>query len=152
MPAEMAIETFTITFDDLTANSAVIGMLWENAYVGVKFEVPTDKTTMASIDRTMSGPGANDLYSAAVYFLQSGKDLNKAKMWMDKAISMRKAASKDGKTEPFWMVRQKSLIHAKMGDVKGAIKAAKRSLKLAKAAGNADYVALNEKSLKEWKK
>jgi len=87
-----------------------------------------------------------------VYFLQSGKDLNKAKTWIDKAIAMRKASSKDGKTEPFWMMRQKSLIHAKMGDVKGAIKTAKRSLKLAKDAGNADYVALNEKSLKEWKK
>lgn len=149
MPAEMKIETFTITLDDLTTDSAVIGMLWESVYVGVKFEVPTKEKASASIESVMAGPGANDYYSAARYYLESGADLNKAKSWMEKAISMRKAASDNG-TEPFWMVRQLSLIHAKMGDTKGAIKAAKKSLELAKKAGNADYVALNEKSLKEW--
>ncbi|MBT8310568.1 MAG: DUF2911 domain-containing protein [Flavobacteriaceae bacterium] len=149
VPMPMDIQSFTITFDDLTADSAVIGFLWEKSYVGVKFEVPTDKKATASIERTMAGPSANDMYSSAVYYLESGKDLNKAKEWMDKAIALRKAADKDG-NEPFWMVRQKSLLHAKMGDKKGAIKAAKRSLELAEKAGNADYVAMNKKSLAEW--
>ena len=75
----MKIETFTIGFDDLSNSSAVIGMIWENVYVGVKFEVPTDKAVVASIEKAMSGPGANDYYSAAVYYLQEGKDINKAK-------------------------------------------------------------------------
>jgi hypothetical protein len=48
------------------------------------------------------------------------------------------------------MYRQKSLIHAKMGDKQGAIAAAKTSLELAEKAGNKDYIALNQKSLKEW--
>lgn len=39
----MKIETFTMTFDDLTSGSAVLGILWEDVYVGAKFEVPTDK-------------------------------------------------------------------------------------------------------------
>ena len=151
MPEGMDIQSFTITFDDLTADSAVIGMLWERSYVGVQFEVPTAKKAKASIEKTMSGPSANDMYASAVYYLESNGDLEKAKTWMDKAISMRKASSKDG-VEPFWMVRQKSLLHAKMGDKKGAIKAAKRSLELAEKAGNKDYVAMNKKSLAEWKK
>ena len=91
----------------------------------------------------MSGPSVNDYYSAAVYYLEEGKDLNKAKEWINKAISNREQPA-------FWMYRQKSLILAKMGDKKGAIAAAKESLKLAKAAPNADYVKLNEDSLKEW--
>lgn len=33
------IETFTITFDDLTTTSGVLGLLWEDTYVGAKFEV-----------------------------------------------------------------------------------------------------------------
>ena len=151
MPEGMTIETFTITIDDLASDSAVLGILWENVYVGVKFEVPTQAKATASIEQAMAGPGANDYYSAARYYLESGQDLDKARSWMEKAITMRKAASEDG-TEPFWMVRQLSLIHAKMGDTKAAIKAAKKSLELAEKAGNADYVALSKKSLKEWMK
>jgi regulator of sirC expression with transglutaminase-like and TPR domain len=69
-------------------------------------------------------------------------DLNKAKVWIDKAVSMNENA--------FWMTRAQSLIYAKMGDKKGAIEAAKRSLAVAKAANNADYVKMNQDSLKEW--
>ena len=146
---EFPVESFTISLGDLTNNSAVLAFLWEKTYVPVTFEVPTNTLASASIEKAMAGPGANDYFSAAVYYLQEGKDLNKAIGWMDKAIAMRKAASKDG-TEPFWMMRQKSLIHAKMGDKKAAIKAAKQSLKLSEKAGNADYVKMNKDSLKEW--
>lgn len=141
----VVIESYTMTFDDLTSDSAVLGMLWENTYVGVKFEVPTDKAVSASIEKTMAGsPGANDFYSAAVYYLEQGKDINKAVKWIDKAIDMTKDQPR------FWFLRQQSLIHAKAGDKAGAIKAAKASLEGAKAAGNADYVKLNTDSLKEW--
>ena len=54
------------------------------------------------------------------------------------------------KEPAFWQYRQQSLIYAKAGDKEGAIKAAKKSKELAKKAGNDDYIALNEKSLKEW--
>lgn len=138
------IETFTITFDDLTSNSAVLGMLWEDVYVGVKIEVPTDDLVSKSISKVMNGPGAGDYYSAAVYYLQEGKDINQAKKWIDKAIAM------SGENAPFWQLRQQSLIYAKAGDKKGAIAAAKKSLAAAEAAGNADYVKMNKDSLKEW--
>jgi hypothetical protein len=48
------------------------------------------------------------------------------------------------------MSRLQSLIYAKLGDTKGAIAAAKKSLAAAQKAGNADYVKMNEDSLKEW--
>ncbi len=145
------VETLTIDINNITNSGGTIDIIWEKTYVAVPFSVPTDAKVSASIDKTMNGPGANDYYSSASYFLEEGKDLAKAQKWIDKAISMRKASSKDG-VEPFWMVRQKSLIHAKMGDKKGAIMAAKRSLELSEKAGNADYIALNKKSLAEWKK
>ena len=140
----MKIETFTIGFDDLSNSSAVIGMIWENAYVGVKFEVPTDKSVTASIKKAMSGPGANDYFSAAVYYLQEGKDIDKAKKWIGKAVDMTKDKPR------FWYLRQQSLIHAKAGDKSGAIAAAKKSLAGAEKAGNADYVKMNKESLAEW--
>lgn len=138
----MSIETFTMTFDDLKNDGASLGILWDKTYVALPITTMTDKAVVASIDRVMSGPAANDFYSAAVYYLESGKDISKAKQWIDKAVSMRPDA--------FWYQRQQSLIYAKSGDKKGAIKAAKSSMALAEKAGNADYVALNKKSLMEW--
>ena len=143
-PMPMQIETFTMTFDDLTSSSATIGILWSDVYVGVKFDVPTDKAVSASIDKVMKGPSAGDYYAAAVYYLQEGKDINQAKTWIDKAIAMA------GDKAPFWQLRQQSLIYAKAGDKKGAIAAAKKSLAEAEAANNADYVKMNKDSLKEW--
>ncbi|WP_298883407.1 DUF2911 domain-containing protein [uncultured Polaribacter sp.] len=140
----MLIETFTITFDDITNNSAVLGILWENTYVGLKFETPTDAMVSDNIKKVMSGPSANDMYGAAVYYLQSGKDITKAQEWIDKAVSMT------SKKPRFWYLRQQSLIHAKAGNKKGAIKAAKESLKYAEIAKNAGYIKMNKASLKEW--
>ena len=50
----------------------------------------------------------------------------------------------------FWMMRVQSLIYAKLGDKKGAIEAARKSMAVAEEAGNSDYVKLNKDSLKEW--
>jgi len=140
----MKIETFTMSFDDLNNNGATIGMYWEDVYVGVAFEVPTDSMVSDSIEKTMNGPGVGDYFSAAVYYLQSGKDIKQAKTWMDKAMAMA------GDKAQFWQLRQQSLIYAKAGDIKGAIAIAKKSLAGAEKAGNADYVKMNKESIAEW--
>ncbi|MEE9407863.1 MAG: DUF2911 domain-containing protein [Polaribacter sp.] len=140
----MDIETFTITFDDLTKNSAVLGIMWERTYVGVKFETPTNAMVDKSIEKVMSGPSAQDLFSASGYYLANGKDINKAQMWIDKAVKMT------SENPRFWYLRQQSLIHAKAGKTKSAIAAAKESLKYATVAKNATYIKMNKASLKEW--
>jgi hypothetical protein len=139
----MKVETFTITFDALTSNSAELGFIWESTMANVKFEVPTDKVVTASIEKTMAGPSANDYYAAAVYNLKEGKDLKKAKEWMDTAMSMVEEPA-------FWQLRQQSLLYAKMGDKKNAIATAEKSLEKSKEAKNNDYVKMNQDSLKEW--
>ncbi|WP_028375958.1 DUF2911 domain-containing protein [Leeuwenhoekiella sp. MAR_2009_132] len=144
-PVEMPIsmETFTILIDDVMADSAVMNIIWEDTVVPVKFNVMTDQEVMTSIDQALSGPAAGDYFNAAVYYLNSGKDIEKAKTWMNKAMSMKE-------TPRFWELRQQSLILAKAGDKKAAIEAAKKSLAGAKEAGNGDYIKMNADSLKEW--
>jgi len=137
------IETFTMSFDNLTSGSAVLGMFWSNVYVGVEFKVPTDAKVSAAIEKTMKGPSAGDYYASAVYYLSEGKDINQAKTWMEKAMSMTEKPA-------FWQLRQQSLIYAKAGDKKAAIETAKKSLEGAKAAGNDDYIKMNMDCLKEW--
>jgi len=142
-PMPTDIETFTMSFGNITNDSANINFLWEKAYVEVPVKFNTDAIVSKSIERVMGGPSSGDYYTAAVYYLNTDKDINKAKNWIDKSIEMR--------DEPaYWYYRQQSLIYAKAGDKKGAIKAAKTSLKLAEEAGNADYVALNTNSLQVW--
>lgn len=138
----MTTETFTLSVDDLSNSGATLGIKWENTYVGVPFEVPTDDMVSSAIDKVMNGPGAGDYYSAAVYYFSSDKDIEKSKTWMEKALSMM--------TPRFWHLRQMSLIYAKAGDTKAAIEAAKKSLAGAEKAGNADYVKMNKDSLEEW--
>lgn len=141
----ITIQSYTMSIDDITNTTANIGIIWENTYVGIPFEVPTDKAVMASIDRAMSGsPSENDFYAAAVYYLENEKDITKAKTWIDKAVSLTNAEPR------FWFLRQQSLIYAKAGDKKGAIAAAKKSLQYAETAGNADYIKLNKDSIAEW--
>ena len=140
----MLIETFTITFDKVTNSSAVLGIMWENTYVGLKFETPTDAMVSSNIEKVMKGSSAKDMYSAAVYYLQTGNDIKQAQIWIDKAVKMTSNAPK------FWYLRQQSLIHAKAGNKKGAISAAKESLKYAEKAGNTGYIKMNKASIKEW--
>ena len=142
------MESLTISVGNLTNDSATLDIAWEKTMVSVKFDVPTQKTAMASINKTLAGPTAGDYYSSGVYFFQSNGDLNKALEYVNKAISM----VKPGDDVPFWQLRQKSLIQAKLGDKAGAIATAKLSLAGAEKAKNDDYVKMNNDSIKEWSK
>lgn len=145
----MPVETFTISIDDLTNDSGVLGMLWENTYVGVPFKVPTDAKTMASIDKIMSGPGANDYYGAASYYRKAGKDLKQALIWINKATDMN--------TDAFWIMHEKAQILAALGDKKGAIEAAKKSMDAAQKSAYAqnikdEYTKMNQDAIAKWSK
>lgn len=139
------VETFTIGINNLDNNFAHLEISWEKTLIAVKFEVPTHKTAMASIDKALNGPSKDDYYAAGTYFFQSNGDMNKALEYVNKALDM----STD---KPFWQLRQKSLIQAKLGDKKGAIETAKASLAAAEAAKNNDYVKMNKESIAEWSK
>ena len=141
----MNVETFTITFDDVSGTSATLGILWEKTYVGIKFEVPTDKLVSDTIAAVMAAsPEAGDYYNAAIYYRQQDLDIKKANEWMEKAMSLTEKPA-------FWQLRQQSLIYAKMGDTEKAIAVAEKSLELSKVAGNEAYVKMNTQSLAEWK-
>ncbi|HJS01501.1 MAG TPA: DUF2911 domain-containing protein [Flavobacterium sp.] len=137
------VETFTIAINNLETNSATLDISWENSYVSLKFEVPTQKNAIASIEKTLAGPTAEEYYAAAQYYYQSNGDIAKGRAYIDKAVEM-------SKTVPFYYLRLKSLIQAKQGDKKGAIETAKWSISAAEAAGNKEYVEMNKASIDEW--
>jgi hypothetical protein len=139
------VENLTIDINNLDNNFGYLNVSWEKTLVSLKFEVPTQKMAMASIDKIMAGPSAGDYFSAAQFYLQSNGDMNKALSYVNKALELNKAT-------PYWYTKLKSLIQAKLGDKKGAIETAKISLAAAKDAKNNDYVKMNEDNITEWSK
>ena len=137
------VESFTIAFEEVTLSEAFLTLSWENTKVRVPFSVPTNEKMQSEIDRVLAGtPTARDYYTAAVFHLNQNLDLQKAKLWIEKAVDMR--------SDAFWFFRQKSLIHEKLGERKAAIEAAKTSLELAEKAANQNYIRINKKQLLEW--
>ena len=138
------VETFTINLANTKDESGDIEIIWENTRVAFTFTMDTDKKVMASIKSTMEGPSGDAYFASAVYYLEHGKDIKQAYEWINKSIAMN--------GERFWVLRQKSLIEAKMGNASAAIQTAEKSKKLATEAKNMDYVRMNEKSIAEWSK
>ena len=139
------VETFTIDINNLDNNFGVLNLMWERTLVALKFEVPTQKIAIQSIEKALAGPTAGDYYSSAQYFYQSNGDLTKALTYINKALELNV-------DKPFYYTRLKSLIQAKLGDKKGALETAKQSLAAAILAKNNDYVKMNQDSILEWSK
>ena len=140
------VETFTISFNDLTNNDVNMSISWENTSVDIKIEVPTRSMVESDINKVLSdNPKSSDYYAAAVFYRQENINLDKALEWMNKAIEMNESPR-------FWQYRQQSLIMAANDKFADAVDAAKKSLNLAIEADNQDYIKMNRESIEEWSK
>ena len=138
------VETFSISFEDITNNNVNLVFSWDDTNVIVPIDVPTKSLVEDQIESIMGAdPKSSDYYSAAVYYLQENINLDIALKWMNKAIEMIE-------NPRFFQLRQQSLILAANGQYKNAIKVAEKSLELSIQANNGDYVKMNNDSIKEW--
>jgi hypothetical protein len=136
MTLPFSVETFSINVGDIKSNSCNIGFLWDNVYVQFAVNVDVEAKVMKQINDVMEKDN-KPYFAAAAYYLENGKDLNKALDWFTKA----EAASPDA----YWIVYQKANCLAKLGKKAEAIAAATKSKELAVKGKNEDYVALNDK-------
>jgi hypothetical protein len=132
----MTVETFMITFDNATANSIDMVILWDQTAVSLPISMEVDAFVMNQINNTMNKDN-KPYFQSAMYYMETGKDLNQASQWFDKAIEQNPQA--------FWIYHQKANCLAKMGKKADAITFANKSMEMAKAANNPDYVTLNQK-------
>jgi hypothetical protein len=138
MTLPFPIETFTISVDDIKSNSCNVSLMWDNVYVAFPITADVESKVMAQIKTAMERDN-RPYFTAAMYYMDNGKDLNKALEWLTKAEAMNPDA--------FWVVHQKANCLAKLGKKQDAIAAANKSIEIARKAKNDDYVALNEKLL-----
>ncbi|HRG09851.1 MAG TPA: DUF2911 domain-containing protein [Cyclobacteriaceae bacterium] len=138
------VETFTINIGDIAADSksAKVQIAWE--YTSVKFTITVDydAKVMKSIEANTS-VNPNNYFQAAVYYLETGKDVKKALEWVNKAA--------DANPTAFWILYQKARIQKAAGDKAGALATSKASWEGAQKAGNRDYQAMNEELQKTLK-
>jgi hypothetical protein len=140
------VETFTISFNDLTNNDVNMCISWENTSVEIKIEVPTRSMVESDINKVLiDNPKSSDYYAAAVFYRQENINPDKALEWINKAIEMNESPR-------FWQYRQQSLIMAANDKFADAVDAAKKSLNLAIEADNQDYIKMNRESIAEWSK
>jgi hypothetical protein len=130
------VENFTILIDEIKPTSCTIGLYWDKTKVSFPVTTEIDEKIMKSIAVAMSGEKP-PYYSAALYYLENGKNLEQALAWFDKAVQANANA--------YWIQHQRANCLAKMGRKSEAIAAAEKSKELAIAAKNNDYVKLNEK-------
>lgn len=131
-----SVENFAIVFDNITPTTMSLELLWEKTGVSVPIKANIDQKIMTQIDNLMNKDN-RPYFQAAMYYMENNKDINKALGWFDKAIEQNPNA--------FWVYHQKANALAKLGKKQDAITTANKSIELAKAAQNDDYVALNQK-------
>jgi hypothetical protein len=130
------IETFTIEFNHIRDESAVLNLVWEKTVVPIRMDIELTSKLVPQIEAAMASDAKQKPYfPAAMFYYEHGQDLEKAKKWIDAAVVEREA---------YYTVHWKAKIHAKVGDKEGAIAAAKRSKELAEKANDGAYVKMND--------
>jgi hypothetical protein len=133
---DTSIETFTIEFNHLRDESAVLNLVWDKTVVPVKLEIELTGKLVPQIEAVMASDEKNKpYYQAAMFYYDHGLDLSKASEWVDAAIAQRDA---------HYIEYLKAKILAKLGKKEDAIAAAMHSIDLAVKAKDTGYVKMNQ--------
>jgi hypothetical protein len=140
------VETFTMQFADLTANSMNLRLSWEHTVVNIPIQVAVDDKIANQMEKLLQKPediAHRTYFSAAQYYLTNNKKMDKALEWIDAGLE------KSPKNFRYGLLKAK--IQYKMGDKTGAVQTIDSAYGWAKEANNANYMeqtSLFKKSMK----
>lgn len=137
------VETFTISFADMSSNSTKVELNWENTRTAFSVTTDIDAKIMKNIETAMAPGDKRPYYQAASYYFDNGKDLNQALEWSKKAM--------DQDPKAYWVALLNAKILLKLKDTKGAIAAAEKVVSLAKEDKNEDYIKRGEQVISDAK-
>ncbi|HEY3762465.1 MAG TPA: DUF2911 domain-containing protein [Verrucomicrobiae bacterium] len=124
---DIPIETFTIEFNRIRDESAVLNLAWDKTVVPIHLTVDVSSALVPQIQKAMADPGkkSDGLYfQAATFYYDHDLNLTNALNWVNSGLA-------DNPNIAFEMMHLKAEILAKQGDKAGAIAAAKQSTSLA---------------------
>lgn len=133
-----AVETFTMQFADVKPTTIALNMAWENTAVSLPINTEVESKVMAQIDNILVKDN-RPYFNAAMYYMDNGKDLNKALTWFDKATEQNPRA--------YWVWHARANCLAKLGKKEEAIASANKSKQIATEEKDDAYVSMNDKLL-----
>jgi len=142
MLRDTAIETFTIEFNHIRDESAVLNLVWDKIVVPIHLEVNVNGKLVPQIEAAMASPDKKDAglyFQSAAFYYNHDLDLKKALAWVNAGLEGQPRIA-------FELLHLKAQILAKQGDKPGAIAAAKQSSEMAiKAEGSgSSFVKMND--------
>lgn len=129
------LESFTMEFSDVKPETCALDIQWENTMVSIPLRANFKDKVRAQIEAAMKTE-KKPYWAAAQFYNEYDKNLALALENSTKAI--------EGNKEAFWMWLYKAKIQKEMGDKAGAMASSKKSMELATAAKNDDYVKMNK--------
>ena len=142
---EFEVENFRIDFQDLHHDRSKMVLAWGNFRVACELSVFTDAYVMQDIEKQMwTNPTAETYYQSARYLQEQGKDQVNALRYLDMAEII------GGPT--FYIYRIRALILAQQEKYEEAIEAAEASKLLAEEQGDIEFVRLNRRSIRLWRR
>ena len=139
---DTSIETFTIEFNRIRDESAVMNLVWDKTVVPIKLEIELTGKLVPQIEVAMASPDKKSdgfYFQAATFYYNHDLDLKKALDWVNTALA-------DKPPIAFEILHLKAQILAKQGDKAGAITAARESSELSIKAGGANnsFMKMNQ--------
>lgn len=130
------LETLTIQFANMQPERCEIQIAWEQTMVSIPVTANIKDKLKAQIEDALKNAEKKPYWEAAQFYNEFDINLPKALENVNKAI--------EADPKGFWMIVYKAKIQKEMGDIAGARESSKKSMELAKEAGNEDYVKINK--------
>jgi len=138
-----SVETFTMQFGNVKAESCELHLMWGKTYVSIPFTTKVNDKIRAQVEKALAGDNvtSNTYFSAANFYYEMDKDLPKALTNITKAIGE--------KSDKFWMYLTKAKIERDLGDKASAKASAEKCIEEATKQKNEDYVRSAEELIKK---
>lgn len=133
------VENLQIGLQSINLTEGDLLIEWADSRVRLPLRVEIHDQVVQSIERELSGPSLNAYFQAALYYHETGTEL-------EKALDYVQRVTRSGKSRFFHDYRE-ALILSDLNRKAESIAAARISLEKARAAGNDDFVRLNQKLL-----
>lgn len=137
-----SMETFTMQFADVKAESCELHIMWEKTAVAIPFTVNIREKVKTSIEAAMLTE-KKPYWQAAQFYNEYEKNPAKSLENVTKAL--------EANPDAYWMWLFKAKVQQEMGDKAGAMESSKKSWELATKDKNDDYIKMNEELQKKLK-
>jgi hypothetical protein len=128
------LENFTIQFADIKPESCELQLMWEKTLVSIPVIANIKERIRGQVEKALK-TDTKPNWQAAQFYFEYDKNTGKALEYIKKAV--------EDSPDAYWVWIYKAKIEKEAGDKVAAMASSKKSLELAKAAHNDDYVKMN---------